>query len=180
MGCQARLFGLPGSIFCPSFLSGRFSRSNPMFRIENIRLDSSRCQKYGLLLKTIQYLPYLFLNSVELSSIKIETHRDSLRRSLKCSTRRVTGGQGLALLVAWEVCAFSYWWTMHIRFRALPAKPDRTASCGLFFRETAPFVHLSWVQPTAQFFIIFSALAMALLHFGRYQILGGAWVFWAG
>ncbi|MCL4498907.1 MAG: ATP-binding protein [Chloroflexi bacterium] len=51
---------------------------------------------------------------------------------------------------------------------------------GLGFRETVPLVQLPWVQPTAQAFVILSALGIAFLCFGKYRALGGAWVFWAG
>ncbi len=51
---------------------------------------------------------------------------------------------------------------------------------GLGLRETEPLIQLTWVQPTAQSFILRSALAIASLCLGRHRALGGAWVFWTG
>mgnify|MGYP005851841301 CR=1 FL=1 len=47
-------------------------------------------------------------------------------------------------------------------------------------RQTEPLVELPWVQPTAQAFIMLSALAIASLCLGRYRALGGAWAYWTG
>jgi len=50
----------------------------------------------------------------------------------------------------------------------------------LGFKETRELETEPWVQPTAQSFIILSAIAIALLCLGRYRALGSAWVFWTG